>query len=106
MAEKHTVGPKKEIIPKKRKMNDMQNHVLSQYPKDYLKNENVRDAITELEEIHYSLANHYFFKERLEEIDNFMKGKKNHLLSHQNTMGANFTSSDGGNLANKFKANG
>ena len=70
------MGPKKEIIPKKRKMNDMQNHVLSQYPKDYLKNENVRDSITELEDIHSGLSNTYFFKERLEEVDNFLKGKK------------------------------
>ena len=54
----------------------MQNHVLSQYPKDYLKNENVRDSITELEDIHSGLSNTYFFKERLEEVDNFLKGKK------------------------------
>ena len=56
-------------------MNDMQNHVLSQYPKDYLKNEGVRESITELEDIHSEMSNMYFFKERLEEIDNFMKGK-------------------------------
>ena len=36
----------------------------------------MREAITELEEIHYELCNHYFFKERLEEIDNLMKGKQ------------------------------
>ena len=82
MVEKHSqmgVGPKKEIIPKKRQMNDLQVKVLPQYPKDYLKNENVREVITELEEIHYELCNHYFFKERLEEIDNLMKGKQRKL---------------------------
>ena len=78
LVEKHSqshAGPKKEIIPKKRQMNDFQTKVLPQYPKDYLKNENVREAITELEEVHYELCNYFFFKERLEEIDNFMKGK-------------------------------
>ena len=78
LVEQHSLkstGPKKEIIPKKRQMNDLQVKVLPRYPKEYLKNENVREVITELEEIHYELCNHYFFKERLEEIDNFMKGK-------------------------------
>ena len=100
------MGPKKEIIPKKRQMNDMQNHILSQYPKDYLKNEGVRESITELEDIHSEMSNMYFFKERLEEIDNFMKGKK-HQINHTNTLGLNIsTSAEGGNLGNKAKVNG
>ena len=47
----------------------------------------------------------YFFKERLEEIDNFMKGKST-KISHTHSMGLNISNSaEGVNLANKVKMN-
>ena len=65
----------KSSSQKLKQMNDLQTKVMPKEVKEYLKNEQVRESLNDLERVHSEILNYYFDKEKANGLTEYLKGE-------------------------------